>query len=83
MPTMAHSVEASAAERFVRATRRVDSAFRVVRSDEHDSSNGTDHAFAMLQLEEALDELAEAQYLFDASVGKRSQPETEYHTRLT
>ena len=34
MSTHAHSREASAAERFVRATRQVDIAFRVVRGED-------------------------------------------------
>jgi len=70
MSIHAHSREASAAERFVRATRQVDIAFRVVRGEDVPHSRHIEHSLALRQLEQALDELAEAQDFFDSAVGK-------------
>ncbi|HEY1999266.1 hypothetical protein [Paraburkholderia sp.] len=70
MSTHAHSREASAAERFVRATRQVDIAFRVVRGEVVPESRQIEHALALQQLEQALDELAEAQDFFDTAVSR-------------
>jgi hypothetical protein len=68
MSIHAHSREASAAERFVRATRQVDIAFRVVRGEDVPQSRHIEHSLALL--EQALDELAEAQDFFDSAVGE-------------
>ena len=70
MSTHAHSPEASAAERFVRATRQVDIAFRVVRGEDVPQNRHIEHSLALRQLEQALDELAEAQDFFDSAVVK-------------
>jgi hypothetical protein len=70
MSAHAHSREASAAERFVRATRQVDMAFRLVRGEDVPGSRRIEHSLAQRQLEQALDELAEAQDFFDSAVGK-------------
>jgi hypothetical protein len=70
MSTHAHSREASAAERFVRATRQVDIAFRVVRGEDVPANRHIEHSLALRQLEQALDELAQAQDSFDSAVGK-------------
>jgi hypothetical protein len=70
MSTHAHSREASAAERFVRATRQVDIAFRVVRGEDVPHSRQIEHSLALRELEQALDELAEAQDFFDSAVGR-------------
>ena len=72
MSTHAHSREANAAERFVRATRQVDIAFRVVRGEDVPQNRHIEHSLALRQLEQALDELAEAQDFFDSAVGKIS-----------
>lgn len=69
MSTHTHSREANAAERFVRATRQVDIAFRVVRGEVEPQSRQIEHSLALRQLEQALDELAEAQDSFDSAVG--------------
>ncbi|WP_144161921.1 hypothetical protein [Paraburkholderia sp. BCC1885] len=69
MSTHAHSREANAAERFVRATRQVDIAFRVVRGEDVPQNRHVEHSLAVRQLEQALDELAEAQDFFDSAVG--------------
>lgn len=76
MSTHAHSREASAAERFVRATRQVDIAFRVVRGDVVPQNRPIEHSLAVRQLEQALDELAEAQDFFDSAVGTISPKQT-------
>lgn len=76
MSTHAHSREASAAERFVRATRQVDIAFRVVRGEIVPQNCPIEHSLAVRQLEQALDELAEAQDFFDSAVGKISPKQT-------
>ena len=70
MSTHAHSREANAAERFVRATRKVDIAFRVVRGEDVPQNRHIEHSLALRQLEQALDELAEAQDFFDSAVVK-------------
>jgi hypothetical protein len=70
MSTHAHSREASAAERFVRATRQVDIAFRVVRGEDVPQNRHIEHSLALRQLEQALDELAKAQDYFDSAVDK-------------
>ena len=70
MSTHAHSREASAAERFVRATRQVDIAFRIVRGEDVPQNRHIEHSLALRQLEQALDELALAQDFFDSAVGK-------------
>jgi hypothetical protein len=72
MSTHAHSREASAAERYVRATRQVDIAFRLVRGEIEPQSRPVEHSLAVRQLEQALDELAEAQDFFDSAVGADS-----------
>jgi hypothetical protein len=72
MSTHAHSREASAAERFVRATRQVDIAFRLVRGEIEPQNRPVEHSLAVRQLEQALDELAEAQDFFDSAVGTES-----------
>jgi len=76
MSTHAHSREASAAERFVRATRQVDIAFRVVRGEIVPQNRPVEHSLAVRQLEQALDELAEAQDFFDSAVGKPASKQT-------
>ncbi|MEQ5843920.1 hypothetical protein BWP39_29220 [Paraburkholderia acidicola] len=68
MSVTARSLEANAAERFVRASRKVDMAFRIVRGEPAPESREIEHSLAVLQLEQALDELAEAEALFDMSV---------------
>lgn len=76
MSTHAHSREASAAERFVRATRQVDIAFRVVRGDVVPDNRHIEHSLALQQLEQALDELAEAQDFFDTAVSRVAPNQT-------
>lgn len=68
MSVIARSREGNAAERFVRASRKVDLAFRAVRGEAPPESIEIEHALAVLQLEQALDELAEAEALFDMTV---------------
>jgi hypothetical protein len=72
MPTLPHSREATAAQRFVSASRRVDLAFRAVRGEAPEAAEPIDHSRAMLELDQALDELAKAQQLFDRIVGRLS-----------
>jgi hypothetical protein len=72
MSTHAHSREANAAERYVRATRQVDIAFRQVRGEIEPQSRQVEYSLAVRQLEQALDELAEAQDFFDSAVGADS-----------
>ncbi len=71
MAMSSHSREANAAERFVWATRKVDMAFRATRA-ESSATDGAqrDHSRAVLELEQALEELAAAPALFDATVRK-------------
>lgn len=68
MSTVTHSREARAAQRFVEATRNVDLAFRAVRGDVEDDTATGEYAAAMSRLDQALDELARAQALFDSAV---------------
>ncbi|WDD91459.1 hypothetical protein Bsp3421_001381 [Burkholderia sp. FERM BP-3421] len=68
MTIMNHSREALAAQRFFEATRNVDQAFRAVRGEHDEDASGEAYASAMSRLDEALDELARAQALFDSAV---------------
>jgi hypothetical protein len=72
MSSHAHSREASAAERFVRATRQVDLAFRVVRGETLPHARPVAPSLAQRRLDEALDELEQAQRYFDSAVGRRA-----------
>jgi hypothetical protein len=68
MSTTIHSQESTAAERYVRATREVDRAFRLVRGKAGSETMRAAHATSIRRLELALDKLAVAQELFDAIV---------------
>jgi hypothetical protein len=73
MSTVTHSREAHAARRFVEATRNVDQAFRAVRGDSEDEISAVQYAAAVSRLDQALDELARAQELFDSAVRIQSR----------
>jgi hypothetical protein len=65
MAAISHSRESSAAARYMRATRDVEHAFRLVRG-EIDGELSISHSDAVSRLERALEELTEAEQLFDA-----------------
>ncbi|CAB3756901.1 hypothetical protein [Paraburkholderia humisilvae] len=65
MTSMSNSRESNAAARYVRATRDVEQAFRLVRG-EVDGELPISHSDAVSRLERALEELTEAEQLFDA-----------------
>nr|WP_232077990.1 hypothetical protein [Burkholderia sp. THE68] len=67
MSVTSHSPEASAAVRFMAASRNADRAFRAFRACCPDKTP-VEHADVQSQLELALEELAQAQEFFDASV---------------
>ena len=65
MAAISNSRESNAAARYVRATRSVEQAFRVVRG-EVDGEMTISHSDAVSRLERALQELTEAELLFDS-----------------
>ncbi|CAG9250740.1 hypothetical protein [Paraburkholderia caribensis] len=68
MATTASSTEARAAARFSAASRRVETAFRIVRKEAYAGACDARHTLALRQLEDALNELAQAEEEFDATL---------------
>ncbi|WP_411449166.1 hypothetical protein [Burkholderia pseudomallei] len=73
MPSIPHSREAEAAQRFFEATRNVELAFRAVRGDAEATAPSVEYAAAVSRLDRALDELARAQAWFDSAVRMRAR----------
>ncbi|MDR5768097.1 MULTISPECIES: hypothetical protein [unclassified Caballeronia] len=67
MSVTSHSPESRAAVRFMAATRKVEVAFRAAREVAR-AGVTVDNVRAQSQLEFALEELAKAEVLFDATV---------------
>jgi hypothetical protein len=67
MAAISHSRESSAAARYMQATRNVEQAFRLVRG-ESEGDAPISHSDAVSRLERALEELTEAEQLFDSAV---------------
>ncbi|MFC0401049.1 hypothetical protein [Paraburkholderia rhizosphaerae] len=65
MAAISNSRESNAAARYMRATRDVEQAFRLVRG-EGEGERPISHSDAVSRLERALEELNEAELLFDA-----------------
>jgi hypothetical protein len=65
MAAISNSRESSAAARYMRATRDVEQAFRLVRG-ESEGEMPISHSDAVSRLERALEELTEAEQLFEA-----------------
>ncbi|ABN00051.2 hypothetical protein D8O27_10765 [Burkholderia mallei] len=70
MPSIPHSREAEAAQRFFEATRNVELAFR---GDAEAPAPSIEYAAAVSRLDRALDELARAQAWFDSAVRMRAR----------
>lgn len=68
MAIITRSREAEAAQRFVEASRDVDLAFRAVRGESEETASPMAHGAAQFRLEQALDELARAEALFDSVI---------------
>jgi hypothetical protein len=67
MAAISNSRESNAAARYMRATRDVEHAFRLVRG-EVEGDLPISHSDAVSRLERALQELTEAEHLFDSAV---------------
>ncbi|GAB7526251.1 hypothetical protein [Paraburkholderia sp. 2C] len=65
MAAISHSRESNAAARYMQATRNVEQAFRLVRGEAEGEST-ISHSDAVSRLERALEELTEAEQLFDS-----------------
>jgi hypothetical protein len=66
MAAISNSRESNAAARYMQATRNVEHAFRIVRGEVEDEASMS-HSDAVSRLERALEELTEAERLFDSA----------------